>query len=113
MQIAEYGLNFVLGLIKFYRENLYKNDREITSNQFFYYTRCVTPNRATYLRDPTLRYWSGKTQLISKKFRSGGEPLVTQCSIWPVIHLKLRPPALDTNASLLVQQAGEITSIIT
>ena len=38
------------------------------------------------------------TQLFLKICRSGGEPLVILCPIWPTHHLNLGPPAPETNA---------------
>ena len=38
------------------------------------------------------------TQLHSKKYCSGGEPLATLSPIWPAQELNLRPPARETNA---------------
>ena len=42
------------------------------SNQNFYYTRCITPERVTSLRGPTPRYCAQATQLLLKKYYSGG-----------------------------------------
>ena len=52
-----------------------------TSNQIFHYTRCTTPKRVTSLRGPSPRHCARATQLLSKKCRSGGEPLATLCPI--------------------------------
>ena len=41
------------------------------------------------------------TQLLSKKCRSGGEPLATLCPIRPARYLSLRPPSSETNMRLL------------
>ena len=46
---------------------------------------------------------SRTTQLLLKKCRSGGEPLATQCSIWPARDLNLRLPAPEVNLILLEQ----------
>ena len=51
------------------------------SNQIFHYTRCITPKRVTSLRGPSLRHCARATQPLSKKCRSGGEPLATLCPI--------------------------------
>ena len=45
-------------------------------------------------------------QLLSKKCRSGEEPLATLCPIWPARDLNLRPPAPGTNALSLDQLDG-------
>ena len=52
-------------------------------NQIFYYTRCDTLKCITSLRGPSPRHCARATQLLSKKCRSGGEPLATLCAIWP------------------------------
>ena len=46
------------------------------------------------------------TQLHSKKYCSGGEPLATLCSIWPAQDLNFRSPARETNALPLDQLGG-------
>ena len=74
-------------------------------NQIFHYTRCNTPKRVTSWRGPSPRHCARATQLLSKKYRSGGEPLATLCPIWPVRDLNLRPPAPETNALPLDQLA--------
>ena len=51
------------------------------SNQIFHYTRCNTPKRVTSWRGPSARHCARATQLLSKKCRSGGEPLATLCPI--------------------------------
>ena len=43
--------------------------------QIFRYTRFVTPKRVTSWRGPFPRHCARATQLLSKKYRSGGEPL--------------------------------------
>ena len=76
------------------------------SNQIFHYTRWITPKRVTSWRGPSPRHCARATQLLSKKCRSGGEPLATLCPIWPARDLNLRPPAPETNALPLDQLAG-------
>ena len=49
-------------------------------NQIFHYTRCNTPKRVTSWRGPSPRHCAWVTQLLSKKCRSGGEPLATLVS---------------------------------
>ena len=53
----------------------------MASNQMFRYTRCNTPKRVTSWRGPSSRHCSRATQLLSKKCRSGGEPLATKLNI--------------------------------
>ena len=53
------------------------------------------------LAGPTPRHFSRATQLLSKKYRSPGEPLATLCLVWPARDLNLRPPASETNTLLL------------
>ena len=72
-------------------------------NQIFHFTRWITPKRVTRWRGPSLRRCARATQLLSKKSRSGGEPLATLCPIWLAWDLNLRPPAPETNALLLGQ----------
>ena len=67
-------------------------------NQIFHYTRCNTLRRVTSWRGPFPRHCTRATQLLSKKCRSGGEPLATLCPIWPARDLNFRPPAPETNA---------------
>ena len=74
----------------------------------FPYTRCTMPKRVTSLRSPTPRPCARATQLLSKKYSSGGEPLATLCPIWPVWDLNLRPPAPETNA-LPLDQLADVT----
>ena len=78
----------------------------IKSNQIIHYTRCITPKRVTSWRGPSSHHCARATQLLSKKCRSGGEPLATLCPIWPARDLNLRPPAPETNALPLDQLAG-------
>ena len=73
------------------------------ANQIFHYTRCNTPKRVTSLWGPSPRHCARATQLLSKKCRSGGEPLATLCPIWPARDLNLGPPAPETNALPLDQ----------
>ena len=80
--------------------------RKTKSNQIFHYTRCNTPKRVTSWRGPSPRHCAQATQLLSKKCRSGGEPLATLCPIWPAQDLNLRPPSPETNALPLDQLAG-------
>ena len=47
----------------------------------FHYTRCNTPKRVTSWRGPSSPHCARATQLLSKKYRSGGEPLATLCPI--------------------------------
>ena len=42
----------------------------------FHYTRFITPMRVMSLRDPSPRHCAAATRLLSKKYRSGGEPLI-------------------------------------
>ena len=58
------------------------------------------------LAGPSPRYCARASRLLSKKYRSGGEPLATLCPIWPARDLKLRPPAPETSALQLDQLAG-------
>ena len=53
--------------------------------QIFHYTRCNTPKRVTSWRGPFPRHCARATQLLSKKCRSGGEPLATLCLIRPAL----------------------------
>ena len=53
----------------------------IKSNQIFHYTRWITPKRVTSWRGPSPHHCARATQLLSKKRRSGGEPLATLCPI--------------------------------
>ena len=53
----------------------------IASNQMFHYTRLITPKRVTSWRGPSPRHCAQATQLLSKKCRSGGDPLATLCPI--------------------------------
>ena len=55
------------------------------------------------LRGPFPRRCARAAQLLSKKSRSGGEPLATLCPIWPARDLNLRPPTPETNALPLDQ----------
>ena len=48
----------------------------------FHYTRCITPKRVTSLRGPSPRHsttYGQPSSPLSKKCRSGGEPLATLC----------------------------------
>ena len=54
----------------------------------------------------SLRLWA--TQLLSKKCRSGSEPLATLCPICEVLDLNLRPLAPETNALPLDQLTGQL-----
>ena len=58
----------------------------------------TAPKRVASLRGPSPRHCARATQLLSKKFRSGGEPLAKLCLIWPARDLNLRPPAPEANA---------------
>ena len=51
------------------------------SNQIFHYTRCNTPERVTSWRSQSPRHCARVTHLLSKKCRSGCEPLATLCAI--------------------------------
>ena len=77
-----------------------------TSNQIFHFTRRNTPRRVTSWRGPSPRHCARATPLLSKKCYSGGEPLVTLCSIWPARDLNLRPSTPETNPLPLDQLAG-------
>ena len=48
---------------------------------FFHYTRCIMPKRVTSLRGPSSSHCARATELLSKKYHSGGEPLATLCPI--------------------------------
>ena len=52
-----------------------------------------TPKLVTTWRGPTPRHCARATQLLSKKYRSGGESLAALCPIWPARDLNLRLPA--------------------
>ena len=54
---------------------------EVNQIKIFHYTRCITPKRVTSWRGPSPRHCARATQLLSKKCRSGGEPLATLCPI--------------------------------
>ena len=56
-------------------------ESQIKSNQIFHYTRWITPKRVTSWRGPSPRHCARATQFLSKKCRSGGEPLATLCLI--------------------------------
>ena len=51
------------------------------SNQIFQHTGSITPKRVTSWRGPSPRYCAWIAQLLTKKCRSGGEPLATLCPI--------------------------------
>ena len=87
-------------------------NRALLLNQIFHYTRCNTPKRVTSWRGPSPRHCSWATQLLSKKRRSGGNPLTTRCPISPARDLNLRPPAPETNALPLDQLAGLLTLLL-
>ena len=72
-------------------------------SSLFHYTRCNTPKRVTSWRGPSPRHCARATQLLSKKCRSGGEPLATLCPILPARDLNLRPHDPETNALPLDQ----------
>ena len=55
--------------------------RDQNQNQLFHYTRWITPKRVRSWRGPSPRHCAWATQLLSKKCRSGGEPLATLCPI--------------------------------
>ena len=61
--------------------------------------------RVKSLQGPSPRHSALATQLLSEKYRSGGEPLAKLCPIWLPQDLNLRPPALETNALPLDQLA--------
>ena len=77
----------------------------IFKNQIFHYTRYTTPKHVTSLRGSFPHHCVRAIQLLSKKCCSGGEPLATLSPIWLVRDLNLRPPAPETNALPLDQQA--------
>ena len=97
----------------YYNINNFHDVAIIKSNQIFHYTRCFTPKRVTSWRGPSPRHCARATQLLSKKCRSGGEPLATLCLIWPARDLNLRPPAPETNALPLDQLAGKVANFKT
>ena len=84
--------------------------RKLHRNQiksFIINTGCIPPERVTSLRGPSTRHFVCATaQLVSKKCRSGGEPLATLCPVWQTRGVNLRPPAPVTNAVTLDQMAG-------
>ena len=60
---------------------------------------CITPKRVTSWWGSSPRHCAPQvTQILSKKCRSGGEPLATLCLITPALDLNLRPHVLETNA---------------
>ena len=61
-------------VLKFWKEKM-------SSNQVFDYTHCNTPKHVTSWPGPSLRHCAQATQLLSKKYRGGGEPLATLCPI--------------------------------
>ena len=61
------------------RNGLFITCETQNSNQIFHYTRCNTPKRVTSWRGPSPRHCARATQLLSKKWRRGGEPLATLC----------------------------------
>ena len=65
------------------------------SNQVSFYYRCIAPKRVTGLGDPPLSQFAWATQLLAKKYLSGGEPLATSC---PIIQ------ARDWNSGLTFQR---------
>ena len=86
--------------------------KAILSNQIFHYTHCITPKRVTSLKDPASDHCTRATQLPSKKYLSGGEPLVTLCPIWPARDRNLKPRAPETNALPLTQLGTKIVLIL-
>ena len=52
------------------------------------------------------------TQLLSKKYRSGGEPFATLCPIWPARDLNIRAPTPETNAIPLNQLADHCCKFV-
>ena len=69
------------------------------SNQIFHYFRHTVLRRGcNQLVGPSSNSCGGATQLLSKKCRSGSDPLATLCPIWPTWDLNLRPPFAKTNA---------------
>ena len=77
-------------------------------NQIFYYTRWITPKRVTSWRGPSPRHCARATQLLSKKCRSGGEPLATLCrfdrpEIWTSdLPLQRRTRYSSTNYNIFI-----------
>ena len=69
-----------------------------------YYTEELTS-----LRGPFLRHSARAKQLLLKKCSNSGEPLATLRPIRPAQNLNFRPPAPQTSALPLDQQAGLIT----
>ena len=76
------------------------------SNQMCHYTRCTTPKRELSLNYPLPRHYLRATQLLSKKCRSGNEPLATLHPIRPAQDLNLKLAALETNVLPHDQLAG-------
>ena len=80
----------------------------LSNYQIFHYTSCTTPKRVTSLHGPSPRHCARATLILSKKCRSGGEPLATlMCFISSARDSNVRPPAPETNASPLDQLAGQ------
>ena len=67
------------------------------SNQIFHYSRCIKPKRVTSLRGQSSLHCARVTQLLSKKFCSGGELVATLCPI-------------DRSTNYLLQSAAEEVS---
>ena len=82
--------------------------KAILSNQVFHYTPYIKPKHVTSLWGPSSCHCTRATQLLSKKYPSGGEPLATLCPIWSARDLSFKPPAPETNALPLDQLAAKI-----
>ena len=72
------------------------------------YTCSNMLKRVTRWCGPSPRHCARAKQFLSKKCRSDGEPVATLRSIWPARDLNLRPPAPETNALPLDQQATSL-----
>ena len=80
--------------------------------QIFYYTPYITPKRVTSLLGPSSCHCTQETQLLSKKYSRGSEPLATLRPIWSARNFNFKSPALETNALPLDQLAAKIVSIL-
>ena len=67
-------------------------------------TRCITLKRVTSWRDPSSRHCARQAQLLSKKYRSGGEP---SAILSDLTGPRFEPPAPETNALPLDQMVDD------
>ena len=70
------------------------------------FSLCFTQKHATSLWCLSLLHYAGQHSSFWKKCRSGGEPLVTLCPIWPARDLDLWPAGTKTSALPLDQLPG-------